>query len=70
VLARFPEEQTLSLLRSWGVKYVLVDEALYQTPVEFWLVKHDWTSLEPEIVSSPSLKLTTQEGSVNVYELD
>jgi hypothetical protein len=70
VLAKFPEETTIDLLKSWGVRYVLVDEELYKTPVEFWLVKHDWASLEPAIQASPSLELTTQKGSVKVYELD
>ncbi|MGI8426577.1 MAG: hypothetical protein ACR2FO_05330 [Actinomycetota bacterium] len=68
-LSRFPESQTLALLRKWNVKYILVDEALYSAGDEFFGVRQTWKSLQPAIARSILLREVTVRNKVHVYEL-
>ncbi len=59
-LERFPAPETLSLLASWQVKYVLVTPAAY----------HDgWAAAAQAIAAAPRLRLVGELDGIQVYEL-
>lgn len=69
-LAGFPSSNSLDLLESWGVTYILVDANLYRPGSVFQGVKVDWSSLAAAISATPRLKeLVTLDG-VHVYQLE
>jgi hypothetical protein len=69
LLSLFPSAETLDLLARWQVKYVLVDETLYEAGSEFWGLTQTWASLEPAILASGRLKQVTVLNGVHVYTL-
>lgn len=68
-LSLFPTSETLDLLQRWNVKYVLVDEPLYQQGSVFWALRQTWTSLYPPILATERLKEVAVLDGVHVYEL-
>ncbi len=68
-LSLFPSDLTLDLLSKWRVKYVLVDESLYQPESEFWGFVENWASLEPAIAASTRLREVKVLDRVHVYAL-
>jgi len=61
-LAKFPSDETLDLLRTWGVRWVLVGEGAYE---EGWgdLPDQDWSTISVAIEASGRLSpvMTVQE---------
>jgi hypothetical protein len=68
-LSLFPAQVTLDLLQAWQTKYVLVDENLYRSGVEFWQLRQNWKSMQLAISAAPSLKEVQVLDGVHVYEL-
>ncbi len=59
-LERFPAPETLSLLASWQVKYVLVTPAAYQD---------GWAAMAQAIAAAARLRLVAELDGIQVYEL-
>jgi hypothetical protein len=68
-LSLFPTSETLDLLHRWNVKYVLVDEPLYEEGSVFWELRQTWTTLYPAIVATERLQEVRELDGVHVYEL-
>jgi len=69
MLSRFPATESLDLLRWWGVRYVLVDEARYRSGADFWGVRHTWQTLQPAMQRTGRLLERATLNDVHVYEL-
>ncbi len=70
ILSLFPSPQTLDLLASWEVKYVLVDEDRYRYGSEFWGLLQSWETLAPAIHANGRLKEVASFDGVHVYALE
>ncbi|MGI8955443.1 MAG: hypothetical protein ACR2II_00820 [Chthoniobacterales bacterium] len=69
ILAAFPSGETLDLLETWGVDYVLVNADLYRTGSEFCGIWQTWPSLVHDINAESRLKELTVFEGVHVYRL-